>query len=172
MKSHLQTCPFKEIETEMSIAVSTVEPAVPQFSRESEAFGSSFWRESVYVSSIPTILSYFWFILLMMRHCTAYGCSNRSNKVGCENLSWHKHSSEHRFCYMARAGTTEHLSMLFFGKMCLEVCFPVLFAWVHYFCCWSWKPLNCRLNCNNCYFIMCYICTLYQAIIYNFIITG
>ena len=44
--------------------------------------------------------------------------------------------------------------------MQLEVCYPVLFAWVHYFRCWwwpkhltfmCWKPLNCRLNCNNCY---------------------
>ena len=36
------------------IAVITVEPAVQRFSRESEAFGSSFWRKSVYVSSILT----------------------------------------------------------------------------------------------------------------------
>ena len=36
------------------IAVITVAPAVQRFSRESEAFGSSFWRESVYVSSILT----------------------------------------------------------------------------------------------------------------------
>ena len=36
------------------IAVITVEPAVQRFSRESDAFGSSFWRESVYVSSILT----------------------------------------------------------------------------------------------------------------------
>ena len=52
----------------------------------------------------------------MMRHGTAYGCSNRSNKVGWENLSRHKHRSKHRSCYMARAGTTEHLNMFFFGK--------------------------------------------------------
>ena len=57
-------------------------------------------------SNILAILSYFWLILLMMRHCTAYGCSTQSNKVGWENLSWHKH----RFCYMARAGSTEHLN--------------------------------------------------------------
>ena len=31
-----------------------VKPAVQRFSREGEAFGSSFWRESVYVSSILT----------------------------------------------------------------------------------------------------------------------
>ena len=37
-----------------TIAVITVEPAVQRFSRESEAFGSSFWRECVYVSSILT----------------------------------------------------------------------------------------------------------------------
>ena len=36
------------------IAVITVEPAVQRFSRESDAFGSSFWRESVYVSGILT----------------------------------------------------------------------------------------------------------------------
>ena len=34
----------------IQIAIITVEPAVQQFSRESEAFGSLFWRESVYVS--------------------------------------------------------------------------------------------------------------------------
>ena len=62
---------------------------------------------------------------------TAYGCSNRSNKVGWENLSWHKHRSKHRFCYMAKAGTTEHLNMLFFGKICVwRYVFAVLFAWV------------------------------------------
>ena len=65
--------------------------------------------------NVLAILSYFWLILPIVRHCTAYGCSNRSNKVGWENLSWHKH----RFCYMARAGTTEHLNMLFFGKICV-----------------------------------------------------
>ena len=71
-------------------------------------------------SNVLAILSYFWLILPMMRHCTAYGCSNRSNKVGWENLSWHKHRSKHRFCYMARASTTEHLNMLFFGKICVS----------------------------------------------------
>ena len=149
-----------------SIAVITVEPAVQRFSCESEAFGSSFWRESVYVSSILTflaILSYFWLILPIVRHCTAYGCSSRSNKVGCENLSWHKHCSKHRFCYIARAGTTEHLSMVFFGKICvwryvsqyylLEF---TIFAVDHdpnasLSCAFKWKQLNCRLNCNNCY---------------------
>ena len=35
------------------------------------------------------MLSYFWLILPMVRHCIAYGSSNRSNEVGCENLSWH-----------------------------------------------------------------------------------
>ena len=59
------------------------------------------------------------FILPNVRHCTAYGCSNRSNKVGWENLAWHKHRSKHRFCHMARAGTTEHLNMLFFRKICV-----------------------------------------------------
>ena len=98
-------------------------------------------------SNVLAILSYslyFWLILPIVRHCTAYGCSNWSNKVGCENLSCHfKHHSKHRLCYMVRAGTTEHLNILSFGKMCLEVCFPVLFAWVHYFHCWSWpKPLT------------------------------
>ena len=38
----------------MLIAVITVEPAVQRFSHEREAFGSSFWRESVYVWSILT----------------------------------------------------------------------------------------------------------------------
>ena len=71
------------------------------------------WIESVYVSSILT----FWLLILsMMRHCTAYGCSNRGNKEGWENLLWHKHRSKYCSCYMARAGTTEHLNMLFFGK--------------------------------------------------------
>ena len=31
----------------------------------------------------------------------------------------HKHRSKHCFCYMARAGTTEHLNMLSFGKICV-----------------------------------------------------
>ena len=98
-----------------------------------------------------------------MRHCTAYGCSNRSNKVEWENLSWRKHRSKHRFCYMARAGTTEHLNMLFFGKICVwRYVSPyyllefTTFAVDHdpntsLSCVFTWKPLNCRLNCNNCY---------------------
>ena len=40
--------------SERNLAVIKVEPAVQWFSRESEAFGSLFWRESVYVSSILT----------------------------------------------------------------------------------------------------------------------
>ena len=114
-------------------------------------------------SNILAILSYFWLILPMMRHCTAYGCSNRSNKVGWENLSWHKHRSKHRFCCMARAGTTEHLNMLFFGKYAFGGMFPrticfefTTFAVDHdpnasLSCPFTWKPLNCRLNCNKCY---------------------
>ena len=150
------------------LAVITVEPAVQRLPRESEAFGSSFWRENVYVSSILTFwlfcrtsdLFYRWWGI-----GTAYGCSNRSNKVGWEKLSWHKHRSKHRFCYMARAGTTEHLNMLFFGK---------IYVWryvsPHYLlefttsavdhdpnaslpCDFTWKPLNCRLNCKYCYWM-------------------
>ena len=45
-------------------------------------------------SNVLAILSYFWLILPIVRHCTAYGCSNRSNKVRWENLSWHKHRSK------------------------------------------------------------------------------
>ena len=114
-------------------------------------------------SKVLAILSYFWLVLRMMRHCTAYGCFIRNNKVGWENLSWYKHHSKYRFCYMARAGTTEHLNMLFFGKICvwryvslyylLEI---TTFAVDHdpnasLSCTFTWKPLNCRLNCNNCY---------------------
>ena len=93
-----------------------------------------------------------------MRHCTVYGCSNRSNKVGWENLSWHTHRAKHRFCYMARPGTTEHLNMLFIWRYVspyylLEF---TTFAVDHdpnasLSCAFAWKPLNCRLNCNNCY---------------------
>ena len=115
------------------------------------------WRESVYVSSNLT----FWLfcrtsdssLIPIVRHCTAYGSSNRSNKVGCENLSWHKH----RFCYMARAGTTEHLNMLFFGYVSQYYLLEfTTFAVGHdpnasLSCAFTWKPLNCRLNCNNCY---------------------
>ena len=75
-----------------------------------------------------------------------------------------KHRSKHRFCYMARAGTTKHLNMLFFGKIyvwryvspfyLLEF---TTFAVDHdpnasLSCAFTWKPLNCRLNYNNCYF--------------------
>ena len=79
-------------------------------------------RKYLYVSSILmflAILSYFWLILLIVRHCTAYGCSNGSNKVGWETLSWHKYRSKHCFCYMSKEGTAEHLNMLFFGKICV-----------------------------------------------------
>ena len=91
-----------------------------------------------------------------MTHCRAYGCSNRSNKVGCENVSWHKH----RFCYMARAATTEHLNMLF-GKICVwRYVSPyyllefTTFAVDHdpnasLSCAFTWKPLKCRLNCKD-----------------------
>ena len=109
------------------------------------------WKRGVWVlkrkclcmkySNVLAILSYFWLILPIVRHCTAYGCSNRSNKVGWENLSWHTHRAKHRFCYMARPGTTEHLNMLF-GKMCVwRYVSPVLFAWDHYFRSWSWPNL-------------------------------
>ena len=74
------------------------------------------WKRGIWVIILKRTC--FWIILSMMRHYTAYGCSNQSNKVGWENLSWHKHRSKHRFCYMVRAGTTEHLNMLFFGKIC------------------------------------------------------
>ena len=101
------------------------------------------WRRGIWVivlkrkclcikySNVLAILSYFWLILLMMRHCTAYGCSNRSNKVEWENLSWHKHRSKHMLLlYMYGEGrhhwTFEHG---LHKNMCLEVCFPVLFAW-------------------------------------------
>ena len=74
-----------------------------------------------------------------------------------------KHRSKHPFCYMARAGTTKHLNMLFGGKIyvwryvspyyLLEF---TTFADDHdpnasLSCAFTWKPLNCRLNCNNCY---------------------
>ena len=75
-----------------------------------------------------------------------------------------KHCSKHRFCYMAKAGTTEHLNMLFFGK---KICIwryvsPyylldfTTFAVDHdpnasLSCAFTCKPLNCRLNCNKCY---------------------
>ena len=36
-------------------------------------------------SNVLAILSYSWLILPIVRHCTAYGCSNRSNKVRWEN---------------------------------------------------------------------------------------
>ena len=97
----------------------------------------------------------------MMRHCTAYGCSNQRNKVGWENLLWHKRRSKHRFCYVARAGTTEHLNTLFFGKICVwSYVSPyyllefTTFAVDHdpnaSLSC-AFKLLNCRLKCNNCY---------------------
>ena len=115
-------------------------------------------------SNVLAILSYFWLILPMMRHCTAYGCSNRSTRWD-GNLSWHKYCSKHRFCCMARAGTTKHLNMLFFGKsMHLEVLYVFPYVLVEFTtfaidhdpntslsCAVTMKPLNYRLNCNNCY---------------------
>ena len=112
-------------------------------------------------SNVLAILSYFWLILPIVKHCTAYGCSKRSNKV--ENLSWPKHRSKHRFCYMARAGTTEHLNMLFCGKMCVWRCVsPYYLLEFNTFavdldpdtsisCAVTWKSLNCRLKRNNYY---------------------
>ena len=151
------------------IAVITVEPAVQQFLGESKAFGSSFWRESVYVSSILTfwaILLYFWLILLIVRYCTTYGCSNRSNKVGWENLLWHKHRSKHHF----------QINVIWRGQAPLNIW--ICSSWEKYAfggmfppyylleftiftvdhdpnaslsCTFTWKLLNCGLNCNNCY---------------------
>ena len=71
---------------------------------------------SIKYPNVLAILSYFWLISPIVRHCTAYGGSNRSKEVRWENLLWHKHHSKHRLCHMARAGTSEHLNMLFFGK--------------------------------------------------------
>ena len=136
------------------IAVITAEPAVKRLSHLGHRFEETVFMYQVFVLAI---LLYFWLILPTARHCTAYGCSNRSNKVGWENLSWHKH----RFCYMARAGTTEHLNMLF-GKICVwRYVSPyyllefTTFAVDHdpnasLSCAFTRKPLNCRLNCNNC----------------------
>ena len=45
---------IKKGEVNFRIAITTVEPAVEPFSCESEAFGSSVWRESVYLWSILT----------------------------------------------------------------------------------------------------------------------
>ena len=82
----------------------------------------------------------------------------RHSKCTLTHKRYCKHRSKHRFCYMARTGTTEHLNMLFFGKKCVWRCFPVLFAWVHYFRCWSWPKRRtfmrfhmetCRLNCKS-----------------------
>ena len=118
------------------------------------------------LSSILTfwgILGYFWLILAIVRDCTAYGCSNRSNKLEWENLSWHKHHSEHRFCYVARVGSTEHLNMLYFGKIhvwrYVSPYYLLEFTNVavdhdpnaSLSCAFTWKSLNCGLNCNNCY---------------------
>ena len=133
------------------------------------------WKRGIWVikySNILAILSYFWLIILIVRHCTAYGCSNWSNKVGWENLSWHKH----RFCYMARAGTTEHLNM-FFGWRYVSPYYLLeftTFAVDHdpnasLSCAFTSKPLNCRLNHNNCYcdFHCCkveYLATLWSSL--------
>ena len=103
-------------------------------------------------SNILAIWSYVWLILPMMRHCTAYGCSNWSNKVGWENLSWHKH----RFCYMHH-WTFEHVQNAFQGIFPRTICFEFTTLAVDHdpnaslSCPFTWKPLNCRLNCNKCY---------------------
>ena len=44
------------------------------------------FEEKVFMYQVLAILSYFWLILPIVRHCTAYGCSNQSNKVGWENI--------------------------------------------------------------------------------------
>ena len=122
---------------------------------------------SIKYPNVLAILSYFWLISPIVRHCTAYGGSNRSKEVRWENLSWHKHRSKHRLCHMARAGTSEHLNMLFFGK---KICVwryvsPYYLLEFTTFAVdhdpnasfsYTWKPLNCRLKRNKCYyFIVC-----------------
>ena len=62
---------------------------------------------------------------------------------------------------MARADITEHLNMLFLGKICVwRYVYPHYLLEITTFsvdhdpntslsCAFTWKPLNYRLNCNN-----------------------
>ena len=108
--------------------------------------------------NVLAILSYFWLILPMMRHCTAYGAPT-------EVTRWDGRTY-HGISIALRADTTEHLNMLFFRKICVwRYASPYyLLDWVHYCtfavdqdpnaslsCTFTWKLLNCRLNHNNCY---------------------
>ena len=135
------------------IAVITVEPAVQRFSRESDAFGSSFWRESVYVSGILT----FWlFYRASGSFYWLWGIAQLDAPT--EVTRWHGRTYRViAFVNMARAGATEHLNMLFpkyaFGGVspCYLLEFTT-FAVDHdpnasLSCTFTWKPLNFRLNC-------------------------
>ena len=87
---------------------------------------------------VLAILLYLWLVLRMMRHYTAYGCSNWSNKVGWENLCWHEQCAL-SIAFVIWWGQTPHW---IFEHALLQkkyaFCFPVLLAWDHYFRCWSW----------------------------------
>ena len=154
------------IRIRIRIVVIIVEPAVHRFSHESEAFGSSFWRESVYVSSILA----FWLFFRTSDSSYRWWGIAQPMDVPTEVTRWNgrtyrgiKHRSKHRFCYMARAGTNEHWNMLFFGKICIwryvSPYYLLKFTTVavdhdpnaSLSCALTWKPLNCRLNSYNCY---------------------
>ena len=147
----------------MLIAVITVEPAVQRFSHEREAFGSSFWRESVYVWSILT----FWlFCRTSDSFYRLWGIAQPMD-APTEVTRWDERtypgiSIAQSIAFVIWRGQSPlNIWTCSSSKnMSLEVCFPVLFAWVHYFRCWSWRPsimpqlcaftwkaLNCRFNC-------------------------
>ena len=100
-------------------------------SHESEAFGSSFSRESVYVSSILT----FWLFCRTSDSFYRWRGIAQPMDAPTEVTRWNARTyrcinialSIALVIYMARAEihwTFEHV--------------PVLFAWVQYFRCWSW----------------------------------
>ena len=111
---------------------------------------------------VLAILLYLWLVLRMMRHYTAYGCSNWSNKVGWENLCWHEQCAL-SIAFVIWRGQTPHW---IFEHALLQKKYAYVspYYWLEITtfavdhdpnaslsCTFTWKPLNCRLNCNNCY---------------------
>ena len=111
-----------------TIAVITVEPAVLRFLRESEAFGSSFWRESVYVSSVLT----FWLFCCTSDSFYRWWGIAQPMDAPTEVTRWD--GGTYR-------GISIALSIWTFSSS-EEICVwrnPYnLLEWVHYFHCWSW----------------------------------
>ena len=122
-------------------AISKCNNVIQWFSRESEAFGSSFWRESVYVSSILT----FWlFVVLLTQYQGGMG------ELIAFVIWWGQTPLNIWTCSSSK-------KYAFGGMFPRTICLSSLLSLLsmtqtpHLLCDFTWKPLNCRLICNNCY---------------------